>query len=618
MCNGGFVRLIFLLGILAAGCAQRFPLPMTAAECVAYRSGPALVAYLGQPDASPTVCDMHARGPHLAQLDDTMLTSLAGAAADGGIAPNLWRRCTNALLRSAPTAAAATLLGDVGRVYRRLIKSRDVEKLPDIQDRLRVLNQLYIERKNGIDGAPEVLDGLFLELRRALATHRLGPAAARFGDDLVATVDLEHGQWLGRPVDVATIDQLFAAGDERALRRFVDRLPSPALRDEARHRVIRLHIAASPYPEVRANAAAVEEIVAQEGTYALSLAEHAPVQGWLDETKIPMRGVLVRQQVWRQTATLLGYSGDRPGVSVLPEVKLRGALMIEVAGIASPVALCGNGRKLDTDPCVPVGEVAIDNPVAYLDKGGAFHFVDHLAMGDAAALAEMRDRFVLPVSVAGTRLLEFEWWLYYERPEDLVFTGPATGSDGPPLGVRLDHRDPERFIVTVSGPGGPFVAVVERRDAAAFHVSSRGAQGWQGSAGSSGSAGSNVSECGNGGDGGPGGPGGDGGPGGNGGDVLVEVACGERPCTDDAALVRAMIVSEAGAGGAGGTGGAGGPGGAGGSGRSQTTHTDSDGNTVVDDAGCSAGSSGASGSSGPDGASGAPGRPGQVRFTFVP
>ena len=50
---------------MAAGCAAQLPLPMTAAEFVGYHSGPALVAYLGQPDASPTVCDLRARGPHV-------------------------------------------------------------------------------------------------------------------------------------------------------------------------------------------------------------------------------------------------------------------------------------------------------------------------------------------------------------------------------------------------------------------------------------------------------------------------------------------------------------------------------------------------------------------------
>jgi hypothetical protein len=47
------------------GCAQRFELPMTAAEAAAHGTGAALVAYLGQPDASASMCDLRGTGPHL-------------------------------------------------------------------------------------------------------------------------------------------------------------------------------------------------------------------------------------------------------------------------------------------------------------------------------------------------------------------------------------------------------------------------------------------------------------------------------------------------------------------------------------------------------------------------
>src|SRR5581483_12351084 len=111
-------------------------------------------------------------------------------------------------------------------------------------------------------------------------------------------------------------------------RRFGARLPDAGLRQQAQRRVIRLHIAASPLPEVRDNARAVEDTVLAQGRYPVSSAEHPPVRATLDPQRVPLRGVLVRQEVMRQTVTLLGYSGDRPGVSVLPEVALRGALQI--------------------------------------------------------------------------------------------------------------------------------------------------------------------------------------------------------------------------------------------------------------------------------------------------
>jgi len=168
-------------------------------------------------------------------------------------------------------------------------------------------------------------------------------------------------------------------------------------------------------------------MVSAYGITPLLLDEHAPMRGWVDPQKVPMRGVLVRQQVWQQTAKLLGYSGDRPGVSVLPEMKLRGALMVEVVGVSRPVTLCGHAKDLDPSPCISIQDVRLDNAAAYLDQGSAFHFVEHVAMRDAVNLAQMRDRFVLPVSVGGQQLCAFDWRLYY--PDDLVFTGrePGTG-----------------------------------------------------------------------------------------------------------------------------------------------------------------------------------------------
>ena len=597
--------------VLAGGCAERFALPMTAADLVGYDSGPALVAYLGQPDASPTVCNLGARGPHLSTLDADTRRALVRGLGDGAIAPDVWRRCVDALVRSASRDDAAALVDDIGRGYRALIRRSDFEKSPALPDRLRVLQRFYIERKHGRDGHADVDDALFAQLRRALAAHRLGPTAASLGEELIATVDLERGSWLGRAVDVPMIDRLFGAGDEKTLLRFADRLPAPELRDQSRRRVIRLHIAASPFAEVRADAAAIEETVDRRGVFALSLTEHPALRGWLDLPKVPMRGVLVRQQVWEQTATLLGFTGDRPGLSVLPELALRGGLLVQAQGISRPVTLCAPPRALDPSPCVAAHDVRLENPAAYLDKGGAFHFVDHVAMRDAVDLAQMKDRFMLPVSVGGRRLLTFNWSLYYERPADLVF------GDGAALHVLIDHRDPARFLFTVSGAGGSYLAVVESGDAAAFHVVSRGAQGYSGASGSTGASGASGGECENGGDGGPGGDGGDGGPGGDGGDIAVDVQCGDRPCGDALALLYTTIVSVGGAGGPGGSGGAGGAGGSGGSGRSPTTHLDADGNSVTDDPGCSAGSSGSSGASGADGSSGPPGRPGQVRITVL-
>jgi len=66
-------------------------------------------------------------------------------------------------------------------------------------------------------------------------------------------------------VKTALSNETVSAAVSGLLRRFADRLPVAALRDEARRRAIRLAIAALPFPEVPAEAAAVEERVFREG-----------------------------------------------------------------------------------------------------------------------------------------------------------------------------------------------------------------------------------------------------------------------------------------------------------------------------------------------------------------
>src|SRR5262249_11819790 len=142
------------------------------------------------------------------------------------------------------------------------------------------------------------------------------------------------------------------------------------------------------FPEVRDHSAEVEEAVMKDGAYRLSLRDHPPRRALLDRQKLPVRGVLVRQRVWEQTATLLGYGGDRPGLLLLPEITLRGALNVEVAGIFHPVTLCQLSSDLDPTPCIAARDVTIDNPLVYLDEKGAFHFVESIPMREAVNLAQ--------------------------------------------------------------------------------------------------------------------------------------------------------------------------------------------------------------------------------------
>src|SRR5262249_6708147 len=73
---------VFVYALVAVGCAEEFALPMTAAQFATHDSGPALVAYLGQSDASPAVCDLRNRGPHLSALDGQVRSALVRGLAD--------------------------------------------------------------------------------------------------------------------------------------------------------------------------------------------------------------------------------------------------------------------------------------------------------------------------------------------------------------------------------------------------------------------------------------------------------------------------------------------------------------------------------------------------------
>jgi len=610
---------LFVLG--AAGCARpEFPMPMTANEAARYASGPALVAYLGQPDASPAVCDLQAKGDHLVGLSSEARSGLLEGLRSGAVKPDLWRRCVSALAKTLPPGDSAALFDAMAVVYRRMLTDSRLDRDPAFVARLTALHRLYLDRKIGLGPDAKVADPLFRELRAALALpagkKKLGAVATQFGQELLEAFDLDRGDWKGGPVDAAAMDALAVAGNELTLTRFSERLPVEALRTEARRRIVRIHVALSPFPEVQKAAASLEEVLLKQGHNPVSLKEHPLVRAWFDEPQTPARDVVVRQQVWQRTATLLGRSGDRPDLSVLPEVPLRGTLKAELAGVSRPVGVCGKGSDLDPSPCVAVTDLTVDNPLAHLEKNGAIHLAENLRTDQVLPWAS-EARFTLPVQVGGALAATISWGLRFERPDILSFIGNYGGGRGPAVAVRVLQPRPDRFRFDAGTQAGTYVAIVEGGELASYQVKSRGGEGSTGAAGSDGSDGSSGGECGSGGNGTDGGPGGPGGPGGDGGDVDVELVCGATPCADMTARLRGVIRSEGGGGGAGGPGGRGGAGGAGGSGRSATTHVDSNGNTVTDDPGCSGGPSGSSGSNGSSGSPGPDGHGGRVTVHVV-
>jgi hypothetical protein len=606
------------LGALTSGCVTHYVLPMTSGELVDLGTGKALVVYLGQPDASPSVCDTKSKGPHVSEFTSDFQNALVQGFVDGKIQPALWERCVKRVLRNLPEDRAAAFHDQLAREHSKLMRGAAIEENPEADERLVMLQNLYLDRAREQNGHPEVVGPLFEELRQALGkADALGPVARDMGRELLATADIEKGRWQDQDVTIAMLDELAAAGNTMTLERFARRLPDPELRAQASRRIVRINIALSPFSEVRDAAQPVEERVLAEGNNRVSLAQHPLVRAWFDPNSVPMRSVLVRQDVWRQSVKLLGSSAARQELSVLPELPFRGALWAELKSISRPVSVCDSRKNFDPSPCLGISDISLDNPFTYLDRSATFHFHDGVSLASVVPLAAVDD-FSLPVRIAGVATTTLSWGLSFERPADLQFSGAQAGSDGPDLNVQIERPHPSRLIFYATDPSQTYLAIVESRDLGQFHVASAGARGYAGADGSPGMDGSDGAQCQDGGNGSDGGPAGNGGPGGDGGDVHVRVFCGQYNCNDTLASVRSVVLSLGGAGGPGGRGGAGGRGGSGGSGRSPTTYTDSAGNTVQTDAGCSAGSNGNSGNNGADGYDGPNGSPGRVTFETVP
>ena len=247
---------------------------MTAGQMIQIDSGPALLAYLAQPDASPIVCDLRARSPHITRVTADIRRALVDGLVKAKVAPALWRRCVDVLLKGLPPDEVSPLFDELGRAYQRMLADSELERSPAFAERMATLHRACLERPSGTDVNPRLRGLLIEKIRTALKMGQLGPVATSFGQELVATIDLENGLWQGRTVDVAMMDALAESGNEMTLTRFVERLPSAELRDMARRRILRIHIARSPFPEVRDSGAAVEENMIRNGHNRISLKEH--------------------------------------------------------------------------------------------------------------------------------------------------------------------------------------------------------------------------------------------------------------------------------------------------------------------------------------------------------
>ena len=617
--------------VVAVACGPHFPRPFNADEMVHIGTGAALADYLTQQNASPEVCDRQSRGPHMGVLRKDHLADLHGRARGRNHPPGRL-----AGLRQRPAEDAS--VGGVGDVLR-----HDGPGVRDAASQVgpRGAASPPAEARGAPPGLPPAPRG-----PRAARAGDGRPAAAAGGRDGEGEARPLRGQarrgfswrpwsWAttgggGPPSPAPALDGFQAAGDEPLLRRFALRLADKALQVEARRRVIRLHIAASKWPEVTAHAPEVEAAVLAAGRYPVDLTQHAPLQGSMDIAIVGMRGVLLRQNVEQQVVTLLADQGPRDRTSagtLLPELPLRGAVQLSLRGISSPVTLCARPEDLDVTPCVLPRDAHVKTPFVDIDDGGRLHFIEHAHTGDIFAEVRDRPKVSWPFEVAARTVFNLDWPATFEKPADVVMKG-AAGGLGPNMRVAAEERA-ERLFFKVDIGKGPLLVAIERPDSASFSVVTRGANGRpgtpgapgaNGAAGSAGSPGSCPGSPGgpggNGSPGGPGGAGGPGGPGANGGDALIEVSCASAECQRLGKILERVVRSEGGAGGPGGPGGRGGQGGAGGPGGSGASCTDSQGH-YMSVGGGSSGSPGANGASGPKGPDGPPGLPGKVVFAIV-
>src|ERR1051325_11299337 len=93
-------RAALFLALLGA-CAHQTPRPILASDVAEGRRGATLSSYLGQRDANATVCDLKARGPHIAAVSTRVRDDLMKGLIEGRIPPLLSSDCVDAVLRSA-------------------------------------------------------------------------------------------------------------------------------------------------------------------------------------------------------------------------------------------------------------------------------------------------------------------------------------------------------------------------------------------------------------------------------------------------------------------------------------------------------------------------------------
>ncbi len=603
---------------------ENYRLPMSEQTVARIASGDGLVSYLRQADADPAVCAPREYGPYVVLPNQRELEDLVDGIGRG-VRVEPWEACVQALLRVLPPSLGAHVVNRLLERYAERIAYSELERDGEILAQLDAIRRLYDERPAGTSPSPELIAEIEDRLRAAAphTTH----TGSQYHAALMSVLYLEHGLTpSGAPITEAALDRLVEESDEGSLVVYSRRLPDPALREEARRRLVRVRIRLSEFTELRAQAAEVEARVLATGRNALQL-EGPPTLAQLDEPAFPVLGLVLRQDVSAQQATLLGYRAREEEAGPVPALDLRGLVRFRVPGFARPVSVCAPPEALDPSPCIDPAEMGLGVDFVTQGQDGRFHFAERVPIDTVLDLARGGDSLALPILFRGGEVARTAWALRFRTDGALVFQ-PGYGAPGPRVEVSVDATG-ANVIVAASSGGAPRYAVVEPEALDAFRVlaaggsGSPGQDGPAGAGGRDGESGRNAS-CPNtaatagqaggpGGNGGAGGPGGDGGPGGV---LVVRGLCKPEDCAQMQQTLEATMRAPGGAAGPGGRGGAGGAGGRGGRGGSAATC--GEGDEQVELPAGQDGADGVDGAPGPDGPDGRPGGPGRVQITVRP
>ena len=397
-------------------------------------------------------------GPRRGKVDLSLGQRVHRRGAGGGIA-----------------GGSAPLIDAVGRGYQALANDRALETSPALQARLAILQAIYIERPTGKNGNPKTIDPIFDGLRRKFFGGRFGQVGAGYVNVLLGVVDLERGRTAGG----RSTWRRSTAWPRAATRRCCgdSRIDSPPRRSgqPPSDGSSELRIADSPFPEVRAQAAAVEAGSCRRDQPCLA---GRPA----GRARLARRRKGARAQRARAGRTSSAIrrrsSGTRRRRAVgHPQLSLRGALWVEVTGLSRPITICGPSRatirrrvsaettsrwKIPSPSPSTTGRFASGTGQRGRGRGPdarrEFVPAGHRRRGPSARLLRLAD----PLRTAG-------------RSDRLPEGRSRAESAG-----RGHARDPSLYLFTVSGDRRSYRAVIEKSDLAAFHVVSRGAAGTAG------------------------------------------------------------------------------------------------------------------------------------------